>query len=425
MVYLILTTLLHPWLIQRFSREKIRLDWLSIGVILTLIPLKIFMYAFLADSFTYFIFAWMTVFLQTAVLFRVFSSRNLELSFFLMLCNALFYYISSGILMLLSGEVSFVDVINLGLIGRNNPFQVGLTIILLILLGVFRNRIPLEFRWGEAGRQGYQSIFFILVLNLIILIMYNVPIPEGGKLILFVVLNLAVMTFYIRNRNLWSESLRDKEVILERDKVIGELSSYVETIEGLSDRFQEFRHDMRNMMVGMGMDEGRIERTIEEVEQDLLSQSDYGNILALRQIHYPALKSLLYYYVMKAKDSNVGVTLNVVGEVSPKTWSEVVFSRVLGVLFENALESASNSEEKILDIFVEDSPSALTITIGNSYPGEIGDIDTLFEKGYTTKVGDGGMGLYGLKKLLAANPEYRLNTLIEGDLFIQDLMINK
>ena len=425
MVYLILTTLLHPWLIQRFARERVRIDLFSIGVILLLIPVKIFMYDFLADSFTYFLFAWMTVFVQTAVLFRRFSSRNLELSFFLMLCNALFYYVASGVLLLVYKGVDFSDVLNLSLIGENSPLQIGLTIFLLVLLGVFRNMIRLEFREGEGGIQRYQSIFFILSLNLIMLLMYSISIPLGGKLILFVVINLGVMTFYIRNRNLWNEVARDKETILERNRVIGELNCYVETIEGLTDRFLEFRHDMRNMMIGMGMDEARIERNIEVVEKDLESLSDFGNILSLRQVHHTSLKSLLYYYVMKAKDLGVDVTLNVLGEVEAHPWPEVAFSRVLGILFENALEASTLSEKKVLDIFIEDGPSSMSVTVGNSYAGEIADVGVLFERGYTTKEGEGGKGLYNLRKIISANPEYVLDTILEGDLFIQDLKIKK
>lgn len=57
MVYLTLTTFIHVYLIQRYSREKIRLDWLSV---LSVIPVKIYLSAYLADSFTYFLVAWMS-----------------------------------------------------------------------------------------------------------------------------------------------------------------------------------------------------------------------------------------------------------------------------------------------------------------------------------------------------------------------------
>lgn len=59
---MILTNLLRLWLILRFSRERFRLDFIGIGVILLLIAIKIFIYYFLANSFTYFLFAWITVF---------------------------------------------------------------------------------------------------------------------------------------------------------------------------------------------------------------------------------------------------------------------------------------------------------------------------------------------------------------------------
>lgn len=425
MVYLILTTLLHPWLIQRYGREPVRIDFLSISLILLLIPAKVFLHAFLADSFTYFLVAWLSVYLQTVVLYRRFSSKDVELSFFLMLCNALFCYISAGILLFLTQGVSFQDVVNLELIGQNNPLQISMTILLLVLFGVFRNQIHLEFREGEGEKQRFQSIFFILTMNLIILVMYNMEMPEGAKLILFVILNLAVITFYIRNRNLWHETAKDKAAIQERNRTIQELHSYVQTIETLTDRFQEFRHDMANMMVGLGLDESRIQRTIELVEHDLAGQSDYGNLLALRQIHHPSLKSLLYYYVMRGKEAGLKITLNVLGDVTSYPWPEVPVSRVMGILCENALEAAQESEEKILDIFIEERRESLTITIGNSYQGSIQDIPVLFEKGYSTRIGERGRGLYNLRGIIEENPGFHLKTLLQGNLFIQDLTLKK
>lgn len=199
----------------------------------------------------------------------------------------------------------------------------------------------------------------------------------------------------------------------------------METIEGPTDRFLDFRHEMSNMMIGMGMDEARIERTIEVVEKNLESLSDFGNIISLRQVHHPSLKSLLYYYVMKAKDLGVEVTLNVLGEIPAHPWPEVAFSRFLGILFENALEASALSEKRVLDIFIEDGPSSMSVTVGNSYSGELADVEVLFERGYTTKQGDGGKGLYNIRKIISANPEYVLETILEGDLFIQDLKIKK
>ena len=97
----------------------------------------------------------------------------------------------------------------------------------------------------------------------------------------------------------------------------------------------------------------------------------------------------------------------------------------MGILCENALEAAQESEEKILDIFIEERRESLTITIGNSYQGSIQDIPVLFEKGYSTRIGERGRGLYNLRGIIEENPGFYLKTLLRGALFIQDLTLQK
>lgn len=425
MVYLTLTTLIHVYLIQRYSREKIRLDWLSVLSVLSVIPVKIYLSAFLADSFTYFLVAWMSVFILAMAFLRRKTLRNLELSFFIMLINAMFYYISAGFLMIFNQNLTFEQVLELSLMGQNNYPHILMTTGLLLLVGVFRDKVPLEFEEEERRDRSMSGIVFILSINLIIQVMYYLQIPAGVKLILFVVLNATVLVFHTRNKNLRLQKARDRREIEDMSRSIQDLSQYIETIEGLTDRFKEFRHDVRNMMLGVGMEEYQIDASIEKVEEELRTETDHELFLSLRQVKYTPLKSLLYYYVMKGIQGDLNVTLNVIGEINGQGWKDLQFSRVLGILFENALEAALGSRERKLEIFVEGRDGVLNVIVGNTYAGDMVDLERLYEKGYSTHGPGRGTGLYGLQNILLKNNHFNLNTLIREGLFIQDLEISE
>jgi two-component system sensor histidine kinase AgrC len=62
------------------------------------------------------------------------------------------------------------------------------------------------------------------------------------------------------------------------------------------------------------------------------------------------------------------------------------------------------------------------ILIANSFNGKI-DIDSLSEKGYSSKGENRGLGLYSAKLLLSEMPELNLSTIVDQNLFMQDLTL--
>ena len=101
------------------------------------------------------------------------------------------------------------------------------------------------------------------------------------------------------------------------------------------------------------------------------------------------------------------------------------FSRMLGILLDNALEAAKDSNEKQVNILFRDSQRNNTqiITIENSYTNK--DVDTflIFEKGKTSKENHTGMGLWEVKQILKRNNNVNLITTKDNRYFKQSLEI--
>ncbi len=102
------------------------------------------------------------------------------------------------------------------------------------------------------------------------------------------------------------------------------------------------------------------------------------------------------------------------------------FARILGILLDNAIQSAEHSEEKIINIsFRKDNRNNRNIIfIENSYTNKNVDIDKIFEKGVTEKENHTGLGLWEVRKIINKNNNVKLYTNKTDTLFRQQLEIN-
>ena len=99
------------------------------------------------------------------------------------------------------------------------------------------------------------------------------------------------------------------------------------------------------------------------------------------------------------------------------------FSRMLGILLDNAIEAAATSNEKILRISFRDSNynKVQIVEIENSYVNKNIDKDKIFEKGITEKDNHLGMGLWEVKQIINRNNNVNLIT-EPNDLYFKQLL---
>ena len=86
-------------------------------------------------------------------------------------------------------------------------------------------------------------------------------------------------------------------------------------------------------------------------------------------------------------------------------------SRILGILLDNSIEAASNSNEKLIYVCFRDEPNnhRHCISIENSYENKNVKIDSIFTKNQTDKENHSGLGLYEVSRLLNKKHNNNLN----------------
>ena len=148
-------------------------------------------------------------------------------------------------------------------------------------------------------------------------------------------------------------------------------------------------------------------------------------LLNPKLINNSGIYNLLMSKYKKAEDSNVEIKLEFFFDFDRLNMPIYDFSRMLGILLDNAIEAATESDEKQVHILFRDSSKNQTqiISIENSYNNKDVDTTKIFEKGKTSKENHTGMGLWEVNQIIKRNNNIKLDTTKDNNYFKQTLEI--
>ena len=202
---------------------------------------------------------------------------------------------------------------------------------------------------------------------------------------------------------------------------------YNKTLNLLHDNIRCFKHDFNNIVQAIG---GYISvddmKGLKEYYKSLLSDcklTNNLNVLNPETINNPSIYSLLTnkYYV--ATQKNVKMTFSVFTDLSKINFNMYEFSRMLGILLDNAIEAAEESEEKLIEIDFHSTPKKQLFIIKNTCKDLNISTTKIFEKGYSTKENNSGIGLWKVHTILSKNTDADLFTTISDNMFSQQLEV--
>ena len=113
-----------------------------------------------------------------------------------------------------------------------------------------------------------------------------------------------------------------------------------------------------------------------------------------------------------------------VDKLSKELGTKVVQISALKETGMDDLLKAIDEDFTTLNKEIYDSNIGLTFLISNTYKGKI-DLSKIGTKGYTTKGGSHGKGLHLAKKMLNKNNNISTRTIINGNQFVQKIIIKK
>lgn len=205
----------------------------------------------------------------------------------------------------------------------------------------------------------------------------------------------------------------------------------VHTTKILHDQVRSFKHDFDNMVNIIG---GYVVNEdmngLKIYYKQLLEECNKTNnlyALSPEVINHPAVYHLLATKYYEADQQNVQINLHVFLDLNEieKCMKIYEFTRILGILLDNAIEAAKECDKKIINVTFrkENNNNMIAVIIQNTYSNKDVDTEAIFQKGETTKENHSGLGLWKVREILMRNNNLNLYTTKNNEFFTQQFEI--
>ena len=208
-----------------------------------------------------------------------------------------------------------------------------------------------------------------------------------------------------------------------------EAQLYNKTLQILHDNIRAFKHDFWNIVQGIG---GYISKNDMDGLKNYYSKlvedcQQVNNLTALSPsvVNNPAIYNILANKYHIADELGIKIGLEVFMDLTNLNINSYELTRILGIIMNNAIEASKECEEKIINVtFRKDKRKHLQLVIvENTYKDKDVDTEKIYEKGYSTKPGNTGIGLWEVRQIMRKHNNLNLYTTKTDDYFSQQFEI--
>ena len=263
--------------------------------------------------------------------------------------------------------------------------------------------------------------FFTLIVQLIITAYYLEVLPLIITILNFILLVSFLVLCICGFKRVINLS------ITKRDLEYAE--QYNKSLEILYLKVKGFKHDFDSIVSSLNgyieqNDMNGLKQYFSEVKKDCKIADDLA-LINPRTINNPGIYSLLNNEYAKASALGINFELEFFLNLNELEINIYFFSRILGVLLDNAIEAAENSKEKLVKVsFIRENVNGrAVITIENSYSDKNIDLENIFKKGITSKECHAGLGLWEVKRYVNKSKNLDLKPSVSPSTFKQEFFI--
>lgn len=271
-------------------------------------------------------------------------------------------------------------------------------LLLLITIYLFDNLIP-----GQNGSIGRM--------------IYNNALHISGYLLVMCFLLLAMRRSYL-------EQIQTEA----KQKALQDLQDYTRNLEAMYNGLRSFKHDYVNILLSLSgyIEDGDMDRLKNFFEskifptKNLITKGDY-KLNQLGNIGVLEIKSLLSAKMIYAHESGIDITIDIPDKVESFLIDTVDLARILGIFLDNAIEAALETEQPQIGLNIIQNEAGVSIIISNCFQDNGAMLHNIKQKGFSTKAGHQGIGLWNAQKIISSYNNVLLETTMKCNCFIQHI----
>ncbi|MEK4384565.1 GHKL domain-containing protein [Solibacillus sp. FSL W7-1464] len=352
----------------------------------------------------------------------------------------IFHSLVALIFLVISDNIS--SIVTFHLLGRigNDQLTLFSYISLFILLGIlfafcYKRIANLINRWVFHRVVSYILVFlgFVAVVFMYINIMkidhgnFNESVQDN--LVMFLTY-VAILTISITT----IVFLAFKQFKMEqREQQINNFESYVASLEQINQDMRKFKHDYINILTSLrifiddknydGLHTYFYEYILEASHQEQLNQH---SMMVLNNLKINSLKGLLTTKILQAQSHQVPFHIEIVEEITDIPVDPIVLNRMVGILLDNAIEAARETEDGEVRAAFIHMKDAILLVVTNKFNESTNiKVHEIYKEGFSTKGENRGLGLANLRQMKNNLKNVSLNTKISPPYFIQEIEFKK
>lgn len=238
----------------------------------------------------------------------------------------------------------------------------------------------------------------VLFMQIYLIVFYNDKLPF--YIILINILSLFAYFSISLYSIIKTMNLEKATADLEQEKL------YNKTLQILHDNVRAFKHDFSNIIAGIGgyVETKDIEGLTKFYKQLLKDCNQVNNLSSLSPdaINNPAVYTILANKYYKADELGIKITLECFVDFNNLYMEIYEFTRMLGILMDNVIEASSECNKKTINVTIRNDvkQNRQLLIIENTYKDKNIDVDKIYEKGFSTKANNTGLGLWEVDRII-------------------------
>lgn len=208
------------------------------------------------------------------------------------------------------------------------------------------------------------------------------------------------------------------------------MQAYTHEIEIHYLEFRKFKHDYKNLLLGL---QKQIEKTDENYHylEEMLYYSDevlnqsVMRFYDLTNIASPVLKTFIIAKLSFCEQKQIKIKFECMDKLDIFLLEEVKLIRILGIMMDNAIEAAINSSKKEIHFYILNRSQEVEFLIENSFSGNLPKLSDIQKCGFSTKGKNRGLGLFIIQDILACTSHTEVIYGSINGFFVSSLIIRK